>query len=344
MSKVGIIANPAAGTDIRRLVTYASIIDNVKKTDIVRRVILALNSTGVDEILIMPDYCGLGDRALDSVRQHGLRCRAYIVDMPIIGGPEDSIRGARLMNEQGVDCIITVGGDGTNRAVARTCGLVPIVPISTGTNNVFAFMVEGTTAGLAAGILAQGIVERDKFAVATKRLNIIKNDRLIDLALIDITVLDEPFIGSKAIWDLSRVKEVITTQGHPSYIGMSSIGGSFYPIEADDNQGLYLRLGKDGTKVKAAIAPGMIREAKIEKFRVLNLNDRVEVTDKPALLALDGEREVEIHPQDKVEIELCKDGPRVVRIKETLEEAVRRGFFVNSSVDQGVTLIERRVT
>jgi len=37
------------------------------------------------------------------------------------------------------------------------------------------------------------------------------------------------------------------------------------------------------------------------------------VTDKPALLALGGER--------KVEIELSRDGPRVVKIKEALEEA-----------------------
>jgi len=31
-----------------------------------------------------------------------------------------------------------------------------------------------------------------------------------------------------------------------------------------------------------------------------------------------------------VEIELCRDGPRVVKMKETLEEAVRKGFFVSS--------------
>ena len=100
-------ANPTAGTDISRLVAYASIIDNVKKTDIIRRVILALNASRVDEILIMPDYCNLGDRVLGDVRPHGLRCRAYILDMLIIGDAEDSVAAAHLMSKQGVDCIIT---------------------------------------------------------------------------------------------------------------------------------------------------------------------------------------------------------------------------------------------
>lgn len=330
MSKVGIIANPAAGKDIRRLVTYATVIGNTKKVDIVRRVILALNSTGVDEVLAMPDLYQLVGRALDGIKKNELRCQVSIMDMAVNSSAEDSIRAARLMKEQGVDCIITVGGDGTNRVVARGCGLVPIVPISTGTNNVFPFMVEGTTAGLVAGIIARGIVDQAKFTTTTKKLNIIKNNRLIDLALIDVVVMDEIFIGSKAIWDLSRVKEVFATQGHPSYIGMTSIGGSLHPIRAEDDQGFYLRIGKGNTKVKAAIAPGIIREVEIEKFRVLNLKDRVKITDKPALLALDGEREVEIYPQDEMEIELCRDGPRVVKMKEALEEAVRKGFFVSS--------------
>jgi len=330
MSKVGIIANPAAGKDIRRLVAYATISDNVKKAGIVRRAILALDSTGVDEILLMPDSYSLGARAIDGIRQHGLNCRVCFLDMSITDSMQDSVKAARLMNEQGVDCIITVGGDGTNRAVAHGCGQVPIVPISTGTNNVFPFMVEGTTAGLAAGIFARGIVDRNKFAMTTKRLNIIRNGQFVDLGLVDIVVVDEQFIGSKAILDISRVREIIVTQGHPSYIGMASIAGSFYPIGAKDDQGLYLRLGKNNLRVKAAVAPGVISEVEIAEYRVLNLNDRVEVIDKPSILALDGEREVEVRGEDKVEIELSRDGPRVVRIEETLEEAVRQGYFTGS--------------
>ena len=331
MSKVGIIANPAAGKDVRRLVAHASVTDNAKKAGIVRRVIAALSASGVDEIVIMPDSSSLGLRAVEGFRREELKCHIGLLDMRITGSVNDSMVAARLMNEQGVDCIITVGGDGTNRAVAHTCGDVPLVPISTGTNNVFPFMVEGTTAGLAAGIVARGLVNGDRCVAKTKRLNIIKNDCFVTLALIDVVNLVETFIGSKAILDMSKAREIIAVQTHPSYIGMASIGGSFYPIGADDDEGLYIRLGKGKMRVHAAVAPGLIREVEIEKFRVLKLGDKVEVSDKPSILALDGEREVEIFPEDRVEIELCKDGPRVVRIKETLEEAVKNGFFVNSS-------------
>ena len=251
--------------------------------------------------------------------------------MSVTDKPSDSIKAARLMNEAGADCIITVGGDGTNRVVARGCERVPILPISTGTNNAFPFMVEGTTAGLAAGIIAQGIVDHDKFVATTKKLDIIKNDDTIDLALIDAAVVNESFIGSKAIWDLSRVTEVFATHCHPSYIGMSSIGGSFHPISADDSEGLYIRTGKNSLKVNAAIAPGVIGEVGIEEHRVLSLNERVSIkVEKLGLIDLDGEREVEIHPQEKVEIELNQNGPRVVKIKETLEEAAKAGFFISS--------------
>jgi len=43
MSKVGIIANPASGKDIRRLVAYASLVDNRERTNLVRRIILGID-------------------------------------------------------------------------------------------------------------------------------------------------------------------------------------------------------------------------------------------------------------------------------------------------------------
>jgi predicted polyphosphate/ATP-dependent NAD kinase len=332
MSKVGIIANPFASMDIRRLVAHATTMGSYHKIGILRRVILALNWVGVSEIIIMPDRDHLGNRALADIGQHKLTSRASILNMPVTNEAEDSMKASQLMRQQAVDCIITMGGDGTNRVVARACGRVPLMPISTGTNNTFPFMVEGTTAGLAAGIIARGIVDPERCITPTKKLNIYKNDQLVDIALIDAVVLDQQFIGAKAIWDISQVREVIATQCHPSYVGMASIGGSFHPITADDDQGLYLRLGKDNLRVSAAIAPGVIKEVGIEEYRVLGLNERVGISvDRLALVALDGEREIEIYPQDKVEVELRRDGPRVVKIKETLEAAARNGFFINST-------------
>ncbi len=133
MSRVGIIANPASGKDIRRLVSQATVISNYEKTGIVKRVILGLDSTGVEEILIMPDYYGLGIKALEALNHHILSSKITILDFEVQGTQEDSIQAAQIMKESKVDCIITLGGDGTNRVVSKTCGEVPLIPISTGT-------------------------------------------------------------------------------------------------------------------------------------------------------------------------------------------------------------------
>ncbi|MDF2569121.1 MAG: kinase, partial [Sporomusa sp.] len=59
MGQVGIIANPASGKDIRRLVAYGTIFDNQEKVNIVRRLILSLAASGVKRIVYMPEYYGI---------------------------------------------------------------------------------------------------------------------------------------------------------------------------------------------------------------------------------------------------------------------------------------------
>ncbi len=50
---------------------------------------------------------------------------------------------------------MVLGGDGTNRLVAKKIGNIPLVPISTGTNNAFPINIDPTVAGLAAGFYIQ---------------------------------------------------------------------------------------------------------------------------------------------------------------------------------------------
>ena len=102
MSKVGIIANPFASTDIRRLVAYATTIGSHHKIGFIQRVILALNWVGVSEILIMPDRDNLGYRALDGIAINKLRCCVSILDMPVTNEAEDSIGATHFMKEKGV--------------------------------------------------------------------------------------------------------------------------------------------------------------------------------------------------------------------------------------------------
>ena len=326
MATVGIIANPASGKDIRRLVAHGSVFDNQEKVNIVRRVLLGLEAAGVERVLFMPDYFGIGPRALDGLK---LSLEVCFLDMPLRADHRDSTLAAQLMAQAGVGCIVTLGGDGTNRAVAKGCGDVPLVPISTGTNNVFPFMIEGTIAGLAAGVVAMGVVEPGRVIQSTKRLEILRDGRLVDIALVDAVVYDDVFVASRAIWDMSKVREVVLARARPSNIGLSSLGGCLCLGQLDENCGMYLKLGGGTVRVLAPIAPGLIERVSIESYRLLRVGEEVEVACKPSVLALDGEREVEVRRGERVCIRLSQKGPRVVDIRRALEEAARSGMFVS---------------
>src|SRR3712207_6924287 len=56
---IGVVANPASGRDIRRLVAGASVFDNAEKGNMVFRLMVGLAATGVERVLMMPAASGL---------------------------------------------------------------------------------------------------------------------------------------------------------------------------------------------------------------------------------------------------------------------------------------------
>src|SRR5947207_10412495 len=223
---VGIIANPASGRDIRRLVAHGTVFDNNEKTAIVRRVLVALEAVGIRRVAYMPEHdFGILPRALTALNDHTFSLEAAPLEMPVLGTSADSTRAAQQLAALGAGCIITLGGDGTNRAVARGCGTVPLIPISTGTNNVFPTFLEGTIAGMAAGLVASGRVG-DGTTRRVPRLTVLMNGVEKESALVDVVVSSVPFVGSRAIWDLSTVREVVLSRVAPATIGLSALGGA----------------------------------------------------------------------------------------------------------------------
>jgi hypothetical protein len=190
-------------------------------------------------------------------------------------------------------------------------------------------MVEATSAGIAAGIIAQKLVDDEDTIKTHKRLVIIKNSTEIDMALIDAVVLNQLFIGARAIWELPGIKQIICTRAEPTNMGMTSIAGNLYYLGPDDKRGMYLKLGNGKLKVKAAVLPGIISEVGIEEWKVLTPGEEVEVIHKPSVMALDGEREITVKDSDQVKVRLQSDGPPVVDIERTVREAVNKGFFRN---------------
>lgn len=326
MSLVGIIANPASGKDIRRLVAYGSVFDNQEKVRIVRRVLIGLAATGVERICYMQDYFGIVERAISKIH---LKIPIQALNFKLTGTQQDSIQAARMMAGEGAGCIVTLGGDGTNRAVVKGSAAVPILPISTGTNNVFPEMVEGTIAGLAAGLVAANLVPLEEVTSLHTRLEVVLDGQMVDLALVDGVVYDSVFVGSRAVWDMDRVRAIYLNRAEPRSIGLSSIGGLLHPVGPADRLGLCLELGGYGRVVTAPVAPGMIREVTVSAQKVMQIGEMVDIRFCPSVLALDGERELEIRPGQQAAVRLGSGGPTVVNVTRTMNAAMKRNIFAS---------------
>lgn len=326
---VGIIANPASGKDIRRLVAHGSVFDNNEKVNIIQRVLRALDVLGIDAVLAMPDSFGLVAAAYDKARV-GLRLQ--FLHMPVTHTQVDSTVAAQQMVAAGAGCIVTLGGDGTNRVVAKGCDYVPLVPVSTGTNNVFPVMVEGTLAGLAAGVVALNVPGVRAAAVRmARRLEIRQHGQLIDIALVDVIAYHERFVASRAIWDVSKIQAVILAQAQPGIIGGAAIAAYLPEIAESRGRGAWLELDAHGSdrQVWVPIAPGLIQPVFIKSMRWLDVGQHAVYDHAPAVLALDGEREVTLRQGEHVEIQLTQDGPHVVDVTAALRAASQAGVFLN---------------
>lgn len=324
MALVGIVANPAAGKDIRRLVAQGRFVPNHEKVNVLKRVLAGLDAVGVEQVLFMPDSAMLGRGALEG-SSFDLDCQ--FVDMPVFHEDIDSSTAAKLMREAGAGCIVTLGGDGTNRVVAKESGDVPILPISTGTNNVFPSTVEGTVAGMAAGLVATGAVDAGAVTVRGNRLELVIGGQLAEVALVDLAVSTERFVGARAIWDIETLEEVFLSRADPSSIGLSAIGAQLMPLTPGSPEGIHIRFGPGGESVRAPVAPGIVQTVGIQSWEVMRPSQSSTIRSRPATIALDGERTLTLTDSDVVEVVLSPEGPPVVDIGATMRMAAQAGQF-----------------
>ena len=330
MALVGIIANPAASKDIRRLVAQGRVVPDWEKVNIVRRVMLGLQSVGVTSVLGMADSSNLVRRASEDPT---LSINLDFVDMPAFYSEGDTVRASGIMAERGVDCLVTLGGDGTNRAAVVGSKDIPMVAISTGTNNVFPTMIEGTLAGLAAGLVADGKLPLVDVALSSKVMNVYVDGELKEFALVDVALSKERFVASRAIWDMETVFEVFLTRAEPASIGLSSIGARLAEVSLVDEGGLQYCIADaeaptpEDRLVLAPIAPGVIPPVAISSWRRMADRERITIEKRYCTVALDGERSFAVTDAQQLELEVRRDGPPVIDVNLTLKVAANRGLF-----------------
>jgi predicted polyphosphate/ATP-dependent NAD kinase len=333
---VGIIANPVSARDIRRVIANAASLQITDRANIVLRVLACLEACGIHRVVMMPENGGIRGhvkRGLDRSRNRGETefPEVSFLDMPITGTADDSRQAAAAMRRLGVGAIVVLGGDGTHRAVATACGDVPIAGISTGTNNAFPEHREPTVTGLAVGLAVRGLIPAGVAFADNKRFVVSINEgKFEQIALVDVAIVTERFVGARALWRTETFHELLVTFADPEVIGLSAIAGLLEPVSRREPGGLLVSLApaeEANLVLQAPIAPGYLREIGVLGWRRLG-SDGLHV---PALaagsIALDGERELAFSERDRVAIRLEEKALRTVEVGGCMRYAARHGLL-----------------
>jgi hypothetical protein len=333
VARVGLVVNPAAGRDIRRLTGGASVVDNYAKRRVAECVLAGLSIVpDTPSVAVMPDTAGIAAHVVSEATD-GVAVEQ--VDMPVENSAADTRRAAAHFREH-ADAVVVLGGDGTTRDTAMELGDVPLVSVSTGTNNVVPTPVDGTTAGAAAAVVASDIVDTDAVTYRHGKIDVVADDvngtkRLTGLAAVEIT--DRPFVGTRAVIDPSELLGGVVSRAHPSEIGLSCVAGCLEPLAPDEPGGAALRLGDpaDASRtVRGILAPGMTTEVGVVGHDRLGWDDPATFEVEDGVVGADGERELEL-VDATVEITPVADGPRLVAVDAALGAAADAGALLQDA-------------
>lgn len=291
-----------------------------------RRAVVGIRAMSDAPIRYLPGPYRLAERALAE-----LDLAAEPLTVPIAGTAADTTCAAKALRRQRTAVVLVLGGDGTNRAFVKGWRDAPLISISTGTNNAFPPMLEATTAGAAAGLLAGRDVPLRNVAAQAKVIHVAIDGEADDLALVDAVLTRERFVGARALDAPARFSAALMTQANPAGVGTTSIGGFVRPLAAAEDAALALRFRADAPHtVLAAVAPGRFERVGIESADMLELDEPMDVRG-PGVLAFDGERERPLRVGQMATLRVRRDGPWVIDVGKVLA----RSAFRNSPFGRG---------
>lgn len=313
-----------AGKDIRRLVSAASPVSDMAKVGIIRRAMIGAFEAGASRVVVSDDRSALARRAAEEVDG-----AVEPLDLAVLSTSRDSVRAAEAMANSGVSSVIVLGGDGTHRDVAKGWREAPMVTLSTGTNNVFPQAVEATLAGHAAGVVATGRVSLIDVARQAKVIDVELDSGQQDLALVDLALTSDAFTGSRAVWNVASLRELVAAIAEPSSVGLSSIAAAVSQRGRHEAGGVHVRFGAAGASggnartVRCPIAPGRYETLVVESHRRLPAGE-LQRLEGPGALSFDGERDLIIGPDDAATVRISRSGPWVIDVGAALTAATRQ--------------------
>jgi predicted polyphosphate/ATP-dependent NAD kinase len=326
VSTVGVIVNPHAGKDIRRLVSGASHTADTVKIGILRRVIAGAAESGAERIVLGADAAGLGALAAD-----GLGAPVEILPGPMTGSHFDTVAAATEMWKAEAGAVVVLGGDGTCRDVATGWPDAPIIAVSTGTNNVFPTALDGTSAGVAAALVAADVVPLEAAANTAERISV-HVDRpsagavVVETALVEVALVDASFAGARAVTDPGSIRWVVACIADPAATGLASLAGRVRPVGRDDPGGVLIRLGPGGRRVRVPLTPGTFETLDVASVETVEPSSPV-ILPGGGMLAYDGERTTPVPTGASVTVSIERAGPRVIDVGRVLARAADRRHF-----------------
>lgn len=330
MASLGIYVNPMAGRDVRRVAARASTMTFEAKRDAVARIAAGADALGVTDIFVVEEPFRLASVALQWMP---LKARVHVLKTPLTNSAADCEAAVAAFLAQGVRTIVSLGGDGTNRVIARTAADVDLIPLSTGTNNVFPVLAEPTVAGMAAALSARGMLP-ESLRPRCKLLHVARGNGVRDVAVVDAVLLANDFIGNLRQFDPKRLRQILLLRAEPDAIGTSPIGGFLEVVEAADDCGLLLRMADPdaaATKpVHAPLSPGWFGTVQVADVQRIPFDQPVRIHG-PGVLALDGDREHKLPADGSATIHIRRDGPRVVQIPAAMRYAAREGLLASAT-------------
>ncbi|MGA9275959.1 NAD(+)/NADH kinase [Ilumatobacter sp.] len=317
---VGIIVNPHAGKDIRRLVSAAGQTSDAVKISIMRRVASGAIEQGAQRVLLSTDTHHLAERAVE-----GLDGPIEFIESPQTGSHHDTVAAARSLRKEEAGAVVALGGDGTCRDVATGWPEAPLIAISTGTNNVFPTAVDGTTAGVAAALVAAGAIDPSSVTAPAKRVSLQIDDPrrgtvVHEDALVEAALVDTAFVGARAVSDPATVRWIVACIASPASTGLASVAGRVHPLERTDPGGVLIRLGTGGRRIRVPLSPGTFSTIDIASVEPLDEGRTIELSGG-GVLAYDGERNTPVSADATVTVTIERSGPHMIDVDRTLRLA-----------------------
>ena len=320
---VGVVANPLSGRDIRRLVAQASVFPTAEKANMIQRMLTAFGAVGVHRVLLSTDLGGISAAVFRAIqrRRHAGRplARGRVPRRPADQADRAGHGGRRPAHGDRGHPGHRLPRRRRHRPGGRVrLGDVPMLALSTGTNNVFPAVREATIAGLAAGLVATGAVPADGATSRAKLLEVRAGDRA-ETALVDVAVSTERHVGARAVWDPDTVTQLFCAFAEPDAIGLSSVPGLLAPVARHEPHGVTARLSAGAPRqVLAPIAPGLVVPVGVGEIEPMHPGSVHRVDARAGVIAVDGERELTFRPGEEPAVRLRPDGPRCVDVPAVL--------------------------